>query len=244
MKPTTQYTLTRFRMLRWLEEIQDASFTAYISAATPRKDVDKLLMEVLGRGQLFDETADKVEKSPTGAVIFYIKGRVNVIRPPFPVSECNVMRTYEPIHLKMILERDWRLALVLVRLGHYAIGVFHGEELIEGKAGTGLVHSFHSKGGSSSMRFARHREKQMETFFTRVEAHAREIIEPRLKEIDYVLYGGTRDTLHVMWRQCKFYESLRTKELDRLLTVREPKRSTFDEAIAQAYSGTVFEIEE
>ena len=143
-----------------------------------------------------------------------------------------------------MLKHDWRLGLILIRLGHYAIGLFKGEQLLDSKAGTGLVHARHSKGGSSSQRFARHREKQIETFFTRIEGHARELIEPHIREIEYVLYGGTRDTLLTMWRQCAFFQSLEGKVVNRLLTEREPKRSSFGEAVKQAYSSTVYDFEE
>ncbi len=90
-------------------------------------------------------------------------------------------RSYEPGPLKSMLEKDWKLALILVRLGQWAIGIFEGEKLLDGQAGTGLVHARHHKGGSSANRFARHREKQMEYFFTRIEGHARELLEPHLR---------------------------------------------------------------
>jgi hypothetical protein len=241
-----QFTLTRSRALHWLGEMiaREVAFTVYVSFATPRQEIEKMLLTVLDRGQLLDEIVEKAEKSPTGATIFYGKGAAYVIWPPFPLRGSEVTRSCDVNQVKLLLEHEWRLALVLVRLGQYAVGIFKGDRLEQGQAGTGLVHARHHKGGSSSMRFARHREKQMETFFTRVEIHARETIEARLKEIDYVLYGGTRDTLQIMKKQCRFFSTLDGKTVGRLLSVREPKRSTFDEAIAQAYTSTVFEITE
>jgi hypothetical protein len=239
-----QSTLTRAGALRWLGKLEEAppAFTAYFTPSMPGPEIEKTLLAVLDRGQLLDEIAGKVEKSPTGAAVLYFMDKTFVIWPPFPLKENKIVRSYDAGLLKMMLEHDWRLGLVLVRLGHYAIGLFQGERLIEGKAGTGLVHARHHKGGSSANRFARHREKQMEYFFTRVEIHAREIIEPHLKEIDFILYGGTRDTLQVMWRQCSFFNTLQSKTIGRLLSVREPKRSSFEEAAALAYTSTVFEI--
>ena len=125
-----------------------------------------MLLKVLDRGRLLDEVVDKAIKSPTGAAAYYVMGKAYVIWPPFPLTENKVVNGYEPGPLKMILEHDWRLGLVLVRLGHYAIGITTGDTLVEAFAGTGLVHARHHKGGSSSQRFARHREKQMEYFFT------------------------------------------------------------------------------
>lgn len=220
------------------------SFTAYLCPGTSPSAIDKMLRAVLDGGEMLDEISEKAGKSPTGAVIFYVSGKAYVILPPFPVSTGSLERRYDPSGIRAMLERDWKIGLIMVRLGHYAIGIFHGERLIDGKAGTGLVHSRHHKGGSSSMRFARHREKQMEMFFTRVEIHAREIVEPRLRELDYVLYGGTRDTLQIMKKQCKFFVSLEGKVVGRLLSIREPKRSAFAEAITQAYASTVYEITE
>jgi peptide subunit release factor 1 (eRF1) len=241
-----QFTLSRSRTLAWLEELngEATSCTVYIAPSINRAEIEKTLGSWLDRGSLLDELAENAAKSPTGAVIFYVSGRAYVVWPPFPVGKNADARCYDPAHLLALLKHDWRLGLVLVRLGHYAIGLFTGERLIDGKAGTGLVHARHHKGGSSSQRFARHREKQMETFFTRIEGHARDLIEPHLKEIDYILYGGTRDTLLTMWRQCSFFRLLEGKAVNRLLSVREPRRSSFDEAIRQAYSSTVYEIEE
>jgi hypothetical protein len=51
------------------------------------------------------------------------------------------------------------------------------------------VHSRHRQGGSSAHRFERHREKQIESFFTRVCGHAQEHLEPYLKQLDHVIYG-------------------------------------------------------
>ncbi|MCX6005466.1 MAG: Vms1/Ankzf1 family peptidyl-tRNA hydrolase, partial [Chloroflexi bacterium] len=225
-------------------ESRPPAFSIYTVPSTQRSNVEKILEPVLDRGVLFDELVDKAEKSPTGSVIFYSMDRAYMIRPPFPVKEDGLMRGYHPSQLKLLIEHDWKLALILIRLGLYAIGSFKGEELVEYKAGTGLVHARHHKGGSSAQRFARHRAKQMEYFFTRIEGHAREIIEPGIKGIDYVLYGGTRATLLTMWKQCDFFNKLEPKVVHRLLTVREPKYSSLKEAIEQAYTSTVFEFEE
>jgi hypothetical protein len=241
-----QFTLSRSKAIAWLEQLRGESpvCTVYIAPSTGKTEIEKTLGSLLDRGSFLDEIVEKSSKSPTGAVIFYVSGKAYVVWPPFPLHSTASARCYDPANLLAVLKHDWRLGLVLVRLGHYAIGLFKGEKLIDAKAGTGLVHARHHKGGSSSQRFARHREKQMETLFTRIEGHARDLLEPHLKEIDYILYGGTRDTLLTMWRQCAFFRSLEGKAVHRLLTVREPKRSSFEEAVKQAYSSTVYEFEE
>ena len=243
MLEVKQYVLTRARALRWLadQHKNNVAFTVYIRPLTSRSQIEKLLEQVLDRGEMLDALAAKAAKSPTGSAIFYLGDRGSVVWPPFPVAETVLYRSFEPAPLKSMLEKDWKLGLILVRLGQWAIGIFEGEKLIVGQAGTGLVHARHHKGGSSANRFARHREKQMEYFFTRIEGHAREIIEPHFKEIDHILYGGARDTLLRMQKQCRFFESLEARVVNRLLSVREPRRSAFEQAAAQAYACAVYE---
>ena len=244
MTSTNRFNLTRSRALRWLDDLpgRDVAFTLYIEPGTGRAEIEKLLAQALDRGETLDALAEKAAASPTGAAIFYQMSKSFVVWPPFPLAGGGLHRCFEPAPLRSMLEKDWQIGLVLVRLGRYSVGVFQGEKLLAGKAGTGLVHARHHKGGSSANRFARHREKQMEYFFTRVEGHAREILAPYLRTVDYIMYGGTRDTLLRMWKQCAFFASLRPKTVDRLIALREPRRSTFEDALEEAYTSTVYEV--
>ena len=244
MTPPNRFNLTRSRALRWLDELPgpDVAFTLYIEPGTGRAEIEKMLAQALDRGETLDALAEKAAASPTGAAIIYQMSKSFVIWPPFPLAETVFRRGYEPGPLRSMLEKNRQIGLILIRLGRYSVGVFQGDKLLAGKAGTGLVHARHHKGGSSANRFARHREKQMEYFFTRVEGHAREILAPYVRSIDYILYGGTRDTLLKMWKQCAFFESLKPKTVDRLIALREPRRSTFDDAVEEAYTSTVYEV--
>jgi len=136
------------------------------------------------------------------------------------------------------------LALILVRLGAFGIGVFEGENLISSKIGTGLVHARHRQGGSSSHRFERHREKQMETFFTRVCEHTREQLEPYDGKIQYVIYGGTRETILDFRKQCHYLNVFDKRTLELLLNIREPKQSGLEEAIREAWSSRIIRLDE
>jgi peptide subunit release factor 1 (eRF1) len=131
------------------------------------------------------------------------------------------------------------LALVLIRLGAYSIGIFQGEKLISSKVGTGLVHARHRQGGSSAHRFERHREKQMEAFFTRVCIHVREQLEPHTRNVNFVLYGGTKETILDFRKQCRFLREFNNRTLDRLLNVRDPRRAGLSEGIQEAWSSRV-----
>ena len=244
MAVINRYDMSRSQTLRWLKSLEagEIVFTIYVSAGDPEDAIKKELQPVLDRGEMLDSLVEKAAGSSTGAAVFYAMGRGYVVRPPFPLAGEGLQRGFDPDPLRLALEKDRKLGLILVRLGRYAIGVFNGEKLVAGKAGTGLVHARHHKGGSSANRFARHRLKQMEYFFTRIEEHAREILSPYLGEIEYVIYGGARDTLTRMRKQCAFFQSLQPRTLDRLISVREPRRATFDDALKQAYASAVYEV--
>ena len=191
-----------------------------------------------------EEIPGFIAKSPTGAVMFWGDQNRYLVIPPFSITENRILGTCEIEPLRSLLERKLTIALVLVRLGAYAIGVFKGQTLLSSKVGTGLVHSRHRQGGSSAHRFERHREKQMESFFTRICTHAREQLEPYVRQIDFLLYGGTRDTLLTFRKQCHFLRNFDGRTLQSLLNVREPRQSSLNLAIDEAWSSQVYEWHE
>ena len=241
-----QTLLSRQATLRLLDELASdpVDFTLCIKTDTSAGEIEKELGSALDRGNIFDEIVEMAARSTTGSAVFYVRGNARVVWPPFPLSDTALVKGYEAGCLKKLLEGDPLLGLVIVRLGRYAVGLSRGEEIIAARAGTGLVHGRHHKGGSSSNRYARHREKQMEYFFTRVEQHSREVLEEYIKQIDYVFYGGARDTLLRLWRQCVFFRELQGRTVHRLLSLREPRRSTLQDAVSEAYSSRVFELTE
>jgi peptide subunit release factor 1 (eRF1) len=142
-----------------------------------------------------EEISKLAVSSRAGAVLFLKPDAGYLVLPPFPIGERSTVRGFFIEPLLSMLKRNYQIALVLVRLGAYAIGVCHGESIVSSKVGTGLVHGRHRQGGSSAARFRRHREKQIEYFLTRVCQHAREQLEPQAKALDYVVYGGAWTTI-------------------------------------------------
>ncbi len=244
MVVVNRFDMSRSQLLRRLKEMEAERilFTVNVNPHTLQSGLKKELQLMLDRGAMLDTLIEKAVGSPTGAAVFYAMNKGYVVRPPFPLAGEGLEWGFVPGPLISSLQKDYRLGLILVRLGRYAVAVFEGERLVAGKAGTGLVHARHHKGGSSANRYARHRLKQMEHFFSRVEDHAREVLSAYLDEIDYILYGGERSTLTRMWKQGAFFKSLQPRTLDRLISVREPRRAAFDEAIKQAYASAVFEV--
>lgn len=186
----------------------------------------------------------KILKSSTGSVIFYTRqntgSEYTLVIPPFPVQKSLVASYMEITPLLEILEREFVIGIVLIRLGSFAFGVSRGQKLITSKVGTGLVHGRHRQGGSSANRFARHREKQMETFFTRACSYLREYFAPHVKEIDYMLYGGARNTIQEFRKQCSFANTLQKPELPSLLDIPDPRLAVLHKALERAWSSRVF----
>ncbi|MDD5094898.1 MAG: Vms1/Ankzf1 family peptidyl-tRNA hydrolase [Dehalococcoidia bacterium] len=237
-------TMNRSRMLRFLNEVEAATGPAtslYIPADFSASELQKAFEILPGEGEAPPDLAERITKSKTGAILFWGQTHRCLVLPPFPIGERRVSPGYDVGALRSLLGRDLLIALILVRLGDYAIGVFEGEKRLSSKVGTGLVHGRHRQGGSSAQRFERHREKQMEMFFTRVCAHAREHLEPHGRKIDHVIYGGERFTLLKFRKQCHFLTTFDDRTMESILNVRAPRQATLEESIADVWSSSLTE---
>ena len=242
MLAATRYKMSKPRMLRWLEDLKANSIAVgslCMPAKSSRSEIEGMMHNILDPDIASDEIARYLVESPTGGILFWGPHHRYLVMPPFPVHEERFSRTCEIEPLRSLLLKEFLIGLVLVRMGSYAIAVVRGEKLISSKVGTGLVHARHRQGGSSSHRFERHRDKQAEIFFTRVCGHAREQLEPRLRDLQYLLYGGTRETILDFRKQCHFLHQFDERTLGILLDIRSPKQSGIEEAIQEAWSSRV-----
>jgi hypothetical protein len=89
---------------------------------------------------------------------------------------------------------DRTVAVLLVRLGGYAAGVFTGPgpRLAGSKVGARLVHGRSAAGGTSQHRFARRREKQAAEALGAAADTAAAVFGPFAGRIDAVVLGGDR----------------------------------------------------
>ncbi len=183
-------------------------------------------------------------RSPTGTVIFYSPDHMCLVLPSFPVKEKLAGSGLITAPLESLVQTDYLIAFILVRLGSYAVGVCRGEQIISSKVGTGLVHGRHKKGGSSAHRFERHRDKQIEYFLTRVCQRTRDHLEPHEKSFDFLVYGGARTTVQLLQKQCSFVSKLDTATLPPLYDIPEPRQAVLESAINRVWSSTVIEWRE
>ena len=242
MVARTSHTYNRYRILQYLDELSngiDISASVYVPSGLSAKEIDDLLKFVPDPNEVKSNIIPEIEQLDHGGVLFYSDYEQYLIIPPFPMHDRVVFHGFMIEPLNKFLQQEFTIAVVLVRLGAYAVGVFKGEALLSSKVGTGHIHSRHRKGGSSQRRFERGREKQMEYFFDRVCARTREHVEPFLNGLDFVVYGGERQTLLNFRKDCKFLQNIDHRVLKRTLDVRYPKHNALVHAIEDVWSSTV-----
>jgi peptide subunit release factor 1 (eRF1) len=231
-------------MLGFLDEMagtEGQAISVYLSQGTPQARIGNLLGKVFAATAVPSGMVEVIDGSEMGAALFWSPPQMYLVLPPFPIAEEYVTNGYDVGPLRSLLSQDFLIALVLVRLGAYSIGVCRGTELIDSKTGTGLVHARHKKGGSSQARFARHREKQIEQFLSRVCGHVREHIEPHARSLDYLVYGGARTTILLLRKQCPFLSQFEDRILRMLLDIPEPRQAVLEKAIGTVWSTDVIE---
>ncbi|MBI2957703.1 MAG: hypothetical protein HYY32_02550 [Chloroflexi bacterium] len=236
--------LSRRRTLRLLDNLaasQVVSTTMYFREGSDPAQLEKVIRLVSGLSSAPEGFAASVSNSHTGGAVFWGRDHGYLVIPPFPVTEDMVSSGADVAALHTLVDRERLIGLIIIRLGEYAIGVFKGETMLGSKVGTGLVHARHRQGGSSAHRFERHREKQMESFFTRVCAHAQEQLGPYLRSLDYLVYGGERYTTLSFRSQCQFLKSADDRVLPTLLDIRHPRQAALESAIEKVLSSTVIE---
>jgi hypothetical protein len=242
-----RFRLGRSKMLDFLDELASTerkAVSVYLPQGTSRDRAEDVLGKVFAAGVVPTGVADAIVGSAVGAAFFWSPTQAYLVLPPFPIAEEYVTNSYDAEPLRSLLGRDFVIALVLIRLGAYSIGICRGTELKDSKTGTGLVHARHKKGGSSQARFARHREKQIEQFLIRVCGHVREHIEPHARSLDYLVYGGARTTILLLRKQCPFLSQFDDRILRMLLDIPDPRKPVLEKCVSTVWSADVIEWRE
>jgi hypothetical protein len=235
--------LTREKTLEFLETLtaSDEIFqTLYLPPNLPAAILESEFRGLLSQPDIAGEFKDLASRSATGAIVFWGKHQKYMVVPPFPVAEKSASQSLNATPLQSLLNRNYQIGVVLVRLGSYAVGLCRGDKLVSSKVGTGLVHGRHRQGGSSAHRFERHRDKQIESFLIRVCGHVREQLEPYVKSLDYIVYGGARTTILTLQKYCPLLLKLEKPTLPPLLNIPEPRRAVLESAISRIWSSTIY----
>ncbi len=241
---SSSHGYSKQRMLHYLDELESnrrIETSLYIPPDLPSVEIEKILDRTLNSPEIRADVIYEIERTTNGAVLYWGGGEGCLVIPPFPISDGVIYNRCDVEPLRFLLNREFVIALILIRLGAYAIGVFRGENLISSKVGTGHIHSRHKKGGSSQRRFERGREKQIEYFFERINTRVRERLETYFNELDYVVYGGERHILISFRKQCQYLKQFDDRVLNKLLNVHMPRQATLQSSISNVWTSYVIQ---
>ena len=229
--------------LNELEETVDSGAASlYMLPGLSVPEIEDLLAKIRAQS-IPGELTEMAANSKNGAVLFWGSTRKYLVLPPFPFREKTMFAGCITEPLRQLLDSSFKIGLILVHLGTYAIGVCQGEELITSKVGTGLVHGRHKKGGSSQQRFQRRRQKQIQEFLDRVCIHVLEQLEPYAQELNYIVYGGPRHTVLLLQKRCAFLKSFEDRVLP-LLDVPSLRQKVLETAVGRIWSSCIIEWQE
>lgn len=215
--PMTEGWVSKDRLRRISARWHDAAPTGRLTYALPpgtRPPAGAILPPAIARA-----FAD----SDTGAFLFYSLHESLLLLPPFPVERAREREGWHSGELQSLLDKPRRTAVLLLRLGGYAVGIYNRDALVISKVGHRFVKGRHSKGGSSAPRFARRREGQARMHFDDACETLRNLLEPERKKLNHFLVGGDRMTLQAFEKRCPFIRSLDPIRLRRVLNVPDPR---------------------
>ena len=159
--------------------------------------------------------------------------------PPFPIGTASESNSFDD--LRSFISEPRTLGIILLRLGHFAVGIAEDGILVTTKTGSRYVKGQHRKGGQSSNRFRRNREKWIRELFDQ----AGEIATSRFRDypgrIDHLALGGDRVVLGRFLKRVKLPDDLPERVLPDRLRVDRPGRAALDSAVHDAWSFRVFE---
>jgi hypothetical protein len=163
------------------------------------------------------------------------------ITPPFGLDHDGEYEEVVVAPLLDALRADHSVAVVLVRLGGYALGVFEGEQLVTSKVGTRFVKGRHKKGGSSANRFRRRREEQERDLIEAAAAETARVLGPWRDKIDHVALGGDRTAVARTLGERPDLDWLAPLALERFFDVPDPRLRVLEELPYQLYAAKVVE---
>jgi len=176
-----------------------------------------------------------------GSARFELDEGVLVVTPPFGLEEEG---EYDVLRVQPLLDALLAaptVAVLLVRLGGYALGVFEGERLVASKVGSRFVKGRHKKGGSSANRFRRRREEQERELIDAAAGEAARVLGPLRERVAHVALGGDRSAVGRVLAARADLGWLEPLALERFFDVPEPRLRVLEALPYQLYAAKVVE---
>ena len=166
-----------------------------------------------------------------------------VILPPFPLGAGGVSPSWDTGPLLDLLETEYTIGVILLRLGRFSVAVFQGQLLLTAKTDARYVKGRHAAGGTSQKRYQRIREGQVRRLYDKTCAAAQTQFGSIDRDVEFILLGGDRFTLEGFLKVCPYLERQRDKILTRRLNIRDPKRDTLEEVAGMLAECRVYPME-
>lgn len=235
----TPSVLTRRVLLQWLTQVA-ADGPARLTLALPRNWTVPNTPVPQEAQTWIREHEDILGRSPTGVFLLWSTEQTYLIEPPLPLRTAMVEAGWQVGPLLAQLNTPYRIGVLLLRRGGYAVGLFEGDQLVVSKVGGRFVKGRHRKGGQSQRRFERIREKQVRELYDAACEVMWEKLHPVVKELDYFFLGGDRHTLQGFMKRCPFPQQLEEKRVGRILNVPEPRRDVLEAVLDEIWKSRVW----
>ena len=236
------------RLRRLLDEIADEGWCERTLYLTPES-----LQSRLHDGRIVrpERPGDKVLRivsrtvgeSDTGLSLFIGEGRAIAICPPFPFVDDISRSGLVSSPLLRLLETEYVVGVVLLRLGRYAVGVVLGDKLVASKTAGRYMKNRHRAGGQSQRRFERSRERLIRELYDKTCETARSVFAPYESKLDYLLLGGEDTTLSGFAERCRLMQDLRDKALTRRLAIERPDKKTLNNIAFEVWKSRVYSFQ-
>jgi hypothetical protein len=131
--------------------------------------------------------------------------------------------------------RPWRIAVVIVRKGGFAVARLAGSAVEASKVGQRHVQSRTKAGGWSQQRFARRRDNQAREAYDAASGHVHEILLPHAGSLDLLVLAGDKAAVDAVFGSRALAPLLGVPRRW-IPGVSDPKRAVLDQTIAAARS--------
>jgi hypothetical protein len=173
-------------------------------------------------GERHGQTATAIDARREIVTVRAADGSTAELHTPFP--PLGAAATGSGADLAAHAGADRTVAVLLVRLGGFAAGVFAGAppRLVASKVGSRLVHGRSAAGGTSQHRFARRREKQAREALEAAADNAVSVFGSFGGQLDAVVLGGDKRSMAALREDTRLRQYFDIA-VDRFLTVPDPR---------------------
>jgi hypothetical protein len=185
----------------------------------------------------WDWLPESARSSGTGVYLLSGLASPTAVVPPFaPVGAVADWKSA----MLVALHARRLIGVILLRLGHFAVGVVDNDSVLVSRAGHRYVHGRHRAGGQSQRRWERNREQWIEALFERACGTWEDVTRPFSGRLDHLALGGDRTVLARFRKSCQAVALLHHIEVARRVPVDRPDAAAIEKARVAIWSSNVY----